>query len=138
MSRHKQSEIDLLAGLMGNDQPVTQESSEIDLICEEGKSSIGYSNEPGENEVWTHKAHGNRHLVMKGTKVGGMLGHVDMVPHVNLTDMSNDPSKDGHHAYGVKYRKGKGGILHAVTHRLGEFNTHDAAVAAVKKFHKID
>lgn len=104
---------------------------------EANKSSIGYSNEPKENEVWTHKAHGNRTLVMKGTKVGGMIGHIDHIPHVNLVDMSSDPSKDGHHAYGLKYRRGKHGIIHAVTHRLGEFASHEDALGAIKKFHKI-
>lgn len=108
------------------------------VLTEANKSSIGYSNEPGENEVNVLKAHGNRHLVMKGQKTGGMLGHVDRIPNVNMADMSSDPSKDGHHAYGVKYRKGKHGIMHSVTHRLGEFPSHEEAVAAVKKFHKIN
>lgn len=106
--------------------------------AESKKSSIGYSNEPGENEVWTHKAHGNRHLVMKGTKVGGMLGHIDRIPNVDMGDMSSDASKDGHHAYGIKYQKGKGGILKKVDARLGEFPSHEDALAAIKKFHKIN
>lgn len=137
MSKHRESEIELLANLMAG-ETFTERAGDVQLICEDEKSSIGYSNEPRENEVWVMKAHGNRHLVMKGVRAGGMLGHVDLIPHVNLTDMSNDPEKDGHHAYAVKYRKGKHGIIHAVTHRLGEFNTHDAAVAAIKKFHKVD
>ena len=82
------------------------------------------------------KAHGNRTLLMKGKKSGDLVGHVDVVPRVNVSDMSSNG--DGHHAYAVSKRKGKHGISHYVTRRLGEFNTHDEAVAAVKKFHKIE
>lgn len=140
MSKHKDSEIQFLASLMTGD-PITEQAGDERLLCEDEKSTIGYSNEPKENEVWVMKPHaGNpmRHLVMKGTRAGGLLGHVDRIPNVNLSDMSTDPEKDGHHAYAVKYRKGKHGIIKGVTHRLGEFSTHDDAVAAIKKFHKVD
>lgn len=101
------------------------------------KEGIGYSNEPKEDEIWTHKAHGNRTLVMRGTKAGGMIGHVDRIPNVNLSNMSTNPEEDSFHAYGLKYRRGKHGIIHGVTRRLGEFKSQDDALAAIKKFHKI-
>lgn len=82
------------------------------------------------------KAHGNRTLLMKGKEAGDLVGHVDIVPRVDVTTMAD--KGEGHHAYAVSKRKGKHGISHYVTRRLGEFNTHDEAVAAIKKFHKIE
>lgn len=82
------------------------------------------------------KAHGNRKLLLKGDGVGNLMGHVDVIPKVDISDMSQ--SGEEHHAYGTSRRKGKHGILHHVTRRLGAFNTHEEAVAAVKKFHKIE
>lgn len=82
------------------------------------------------------KAHGNRTLLLKGKEVGDLLGHVDVIPSVNLSDMST--SGEEHHAYAVSRRKGKHGISHHVTRRLGSFGSHEAAVAAVKKFHKLN
>jgi hypothetical protein len=82
------------------------------------------------------KAHGNRTILMKGKEAGDLVGHVDVIPRVDVTTMAD--KGEGHHAYAVSKRKGKHGISHYVTRRLGEFNTHDEAVAAVKKFHKIE
>jgi hypothetical protein len=86
------------------------------------------------------KAHGNRTLLMKGREVGDLIGdlmgHIDVIPDVDLSDMST--RGDEHHAYAVSRRKGKHGIPHYVTRRLGAFKSHEDATAAVKKFHKLD
>lgn len=127
MSKRGQSEIESPDGLMNRDA-LTKEGTDAQPICEDDAQS---------NEVKLIQAHGDRLLVMRRSGTGLMIGHVDRVPYVNITDMSADPERDSFHAYGIRLRKGKRGIPHSVTHRLGEFNSHDEAVAAVKKFHKI-
>jgi hypothetical protein len=131
MSRHKQSEIEALASAIGEVISSTPSSSES-LLCEEAKAS-----EQKDDEILVHKAHGNRHLVMKGKKVGGLLGHIDRIPNVNLDDMSSSPETDGHHAYGLEWKTGKSGIPKERQRRLGQFPSHEEAVAAIKKFHKL-
>lgn len=114
--------------------------SEQDIIAEGIESlfeGMDDSDDPTDKEVRTMKAASDRRmLVMQGKQVGGLLGHVDKIPKINLDDMS--VVGDGHHAYVLTKRKGKHGISHHVTRRLGEFPSHEEALAAIKKFHKLE
>lgn len=96
------------------------------LLCEDEKSSYVL-----------HKAHGNTTLVSTGKKVGDMVGHISVIPDVDMSTLEGPKdqvkSVDKYHAYGHGRYTTKKGFLKFTKQRLGKFDSHDDALSAIKR-----